>query len=136
MTLDIPLGTASELSWTVERKWCTQRGSFQIFSTPSMVQLAELAAIQMLAPFLGADRISVGVRIDIQHLAPTLEGMQVHARSTLTAVDGARLTFEFEIFDSQAQVGAGTHERFVLDMARYMRRLEKKKAEVEPGVKP
>lgn len=130
-----PVGTSAEIVWQVERKWCTQRGEWHIFSTPSMVQLAERAAIESLAPILGVGQITVGTRVEIQHLAPTLEGMSVRAVATLKAVDGARLTFAVEILDTTGKVGEALHERFVLDLDRYTRRLEKKRAEVEGKVK-
>ncbi len=127
----LQVGARAEVVWDVERRWCTQRGDYHIFSTPSMVQLAERAAMQVLIPVLGAEQVSVGTRVDIRHLAPTLEGMKVRAVATLSGVDDARLTFEIEIFDDLVKVGDVTHERFVLELDRYVRRLEKKRAEVE-----
>ena len=127
----LQVGARAEVVWDVERRWCTQRGDYHIFSTPSMVQLAERAAMQVLIPVLGAEQVSVGTRVDIRHLAPTLEGMKVRAVATLSGVDGACLTFEIEIFDDLVKVGEVTHERFVLELDRYVRRLEKKRAEVE-----
>lgn len=123
-------GISAEVAWDVERKWCTQRGDWHIFSTPSMVQLVERAAIEALAPVLDAGQISVGTRVDIQHLAPTLEGMKVRAVATLKTVDGARLTFDVEVFDEMVKVGQAHHERFVLDLERYVGRLQKKRAEL------
>jgi predicted thioesterase len=128
---ELQVGSKAEVVWDVERRWCTQRGDYHIFSTPSMVQLAERAAMQVLMPVLGAQQVSVGTRVDIRHLAPTLEGMKVRAVATVSGIDDARLTFAIEIFDDLVKVGEATHERFVLDLGRYVRRLEKKRAEVE-----
>ncbi len=124
-------GIKAEVVWEVERKLCTQRGKYHIFSTPSMVLLAERTAIEALVPVLGAGQITVGTKVDIQHLAPTLEGMKVRAVATLKAVDGGRLTFDIEIFDELVKVGQATHERFVLDLDRYVGRLVKKRAELD-----
>lgn len=124
-------GLSAELTWQVERKLCTQRGEWFIFSTPSMVQLVERAAIESLAPVLADGQITVGTKVEIQHQAPTLEGMPVRAVATLKTVDGARLTFEVAVFDDLGKVGEAVHERFVLDLDRYVRRLEKKRADVE-----
>jgi predicted thioesterase len=123
-------GISAEIAWEVERKWCTQRGDWHIFSTPSMVQLVERAAIVALAPVLREGQITVGTRVDIQHLAPTLEGMTARAVATLKEVDGSRLTFDIEVFDDLVKVGQAKHERFVLDLDRYVGRLEKKRAEL------
>jgi fluoroacetyl-CoA thioesterase len=132
MGLDrINIGLTGEVSWNVDRKWCTQRGDYHIFSTPSMVQLAEKAAIEALLPVLDEGQISVGTRVDIRHLAPTLEGMKVRAVANLIEKEDARLNFKVEIFDDLVKVGEAQHERFVLDLDRYVRRLEKKRAEVK-----
>ncbi len=96
-----------------------------------MVQLAERAAMQVLIPVLGPEQVSVGTRVDIRHLAPTLEDMKVRAVATVSAIEDARLTFEIEIFDDLVKVEEATHERFVLELGRYVRRLEKKRTEVE-----
>lgn len=132
MGLDrINIGLTGEVSWNVDRKWCTQRGDYHIFSTPSMVQLAEKAAIEALLPVLDEGQISVGTRVDIRHLAPTLEGMKVRAVANLIEKEDTRLNFKVEIFDDLVKVGEAHHERFVLDLDRYVRRLEKKRAEVK-----
>jgi predicted thioesterase len=127
----INIGLSGEVTWNVDRKWCTQRGDYHIFSTPSMVQLAEKAAIEALLPVLDEGQISVGTRVDIRHLAPTLEGMKVRAVANLIEKEDARLNFKVEIFDDLVKVGEANHERFVLDLDRYVRRLEKKRAEVK-----
>ena len=127
----INIGLSGEVSWNVDRKWCTQRGDYHIFSTPSMVQLAEKAAIEALLPVLDEGQISVGTRVDIRHLAPTLEGMKVRAVANLIEKEDSRLNFKVEIFDDLVKVGEANHERFVLDLDRYVRRLEKKRAEVK-----
>lgn len=127
----IIIGLSGEVSWNVDRKWCTQRGDYHIFSTPSMVQLAEKAAIEALLPVLDEGQISVGTRVDIRHLAPTLEGMKVKAVANLIEKEDSRLNFKVEIFDDLVKVGEANHERFVLDLDRYVRRLEKKRAEVK-----
>jgi fluoroacetyl-CoA thioesterase len=116
----------------VEDRHCTQRGRHKIFSTPNMVQLLEWAAIDALKPYLTEGQISVGTHIDVRHLAPTLKGMKVRAEAVVHEVAGARVLFEVEIFDEVEKVGAATHERFVLDLDRYVRRLEKKAAGAAP----
>lgn len=56
-------------------------------------------------------------------------GMQVTARATLTEVDGRRLVFEVSASDEVEQIGVGTHERFIVDRARFMDRVRKKQSE-------
>lgn len=125
-------GVKGHYAHVVEDRHCTQRGDHKIFSTPNMVQLLEWAAIDALKPHLGAGQISVGTHIDVRHLAPTLKGMQVRAEAVVREVEGSRVLFEVEIFDELEKVGAAMHERFVLDIDRYVRRLTKKGAGAAP----
>jgi predicted thioesterase len=77
---------------------------------------------------LAPGEISVGIQVEIRHLAPTPEGMTVRAVAEVTEVDGERVAFKIEIFDDMVKVGEASHQRFILEMERYVRRLEKKKA--------
>ena len=94
-----------------------------------MVQLAEWAAMEALLPFLREGDVSVGTRLEALHQAPMLEGMNVRAVATLIEIDGARLVFDIEVFDELGKVGQVSHERYLQKYERYIRRLEKKKAE-------
>jgi fluoroacetyl-CoA thioesterase len=121
-------GTVGHFQHVVEERHCTQRGEHKIFSTPNMVQFLEWAAIEALKPALRPDQISVGTHVDVKHLAPTPLGMRIRAQATVREVDGARVVFDVELFDEVDTVGKASHERYVLDLDRYMRRLEKKVA--------
>jgi fluoroacetyl-CoA thioesterase len=128
-------GTVGRFEHVVEERHCTQRGEHKIFSTPNMVQFLEWAAIEALKPVLRSDQISVGTNVEVKHLAPTPLGMTVRAEATVREVDGARIVFDVELFDDIDKVGTAAHERYVLDLDRYMRRLEKKVAAAKEGVK-
>ena len=70
-------------------------GGLEVFSTPSLIALMENAARCAVEPLLPADRSTVGVRVDVRHLAPSPPGEQVRARAELIEVDGRRLVFRF-----------------------------------------
>jgi fluoroacetyl-CoA thioesterase len=125
---DVTPGLRGELTWTVEEPLCTKRGDHLIFSTPSMVQLLESASIEALRPCLDPKQASVGTRVDIRHLAPTVQGMTVRAVVTVREVDRRRVAFDVEVFDDVEKVGEADHERFIVDLDRYMQRLEQKVA--------
>lgn len=110
----------------VEDRHVTRRGDYDIFSTPNMVFLLEHAAIDALKPFLTEGQISVGTCVEVRHLAPTLKGTRVRAEAVAREVNGARILFDVEIFDQFEKVGTAVHERYILDLDRYVRRLEKK----------
>lgn len=125
---EITLGSRGRYELNVDERYCTQRGDYKIFSTPNMVMLLEMAAIDALKPFLGNGSISVGTRVEVRHLAPTLHGMHVRAEAIAREVEGRRVLFDVEIYDEVEKVGMAIHERYILDLERYIGRLEKKKA--------
>lgn len=95
-------------------------GGMGVLGTPALVALCEAAAYLAVAPVLEEGQSSVGTRIDLEHLAPTPPGLIVHARATLVAIQGRRLQFEIEAWDERRPVGRGTHERVVVEVARFL----------------
>ncbi len=102
-------------------------GLVPTLSTPTLVALAESAAVQALAGRLPPGHTSVGARIDLRHVAPTPLGMRVRARAELKQVDGRRLTFEIEAWDECETIGVATHERYIVDMERFVRKAAAKR---------
>ncbi len=94
-----------------------------VLATPVMIMAMENAALNAIKPFLAAGESAVGTRVDVQHLAATPVGRQVVARAQVTRVDGRRIDFSIEATDGVAAIGQGTHERLVIDMARFVERL-------------
>lgn len=101
-------------------------GLVSAYATPAMVALMEKASAAVIAPTLDAGQTSVGVGVNIQHLAATPVGMHVRARAEVIAVNGRRITFKVEAWDEKEKIGEGTHERAVIDAARFAERLAKK----------
>jgi fluoroacetyl-CoA thioesterase len=98
----------------------------RVLSTPDMIRLVEQTAIDAVAPHLGPGQTTVGTRVDIAHLAATPVGMTVTVTVTLTEVDRRRLAFRVEVKDEVDEAGKGTHERFIIDGAQRLPRLEAK----------
>lgn len=92
-------------------------------ATPTMVALMESASIDALSGMLPPGLSSVGTRIDIEHLAPTPVGMAVVAEARLDRVEGRRLTFSLTASDEVGQVGRGVHERYVIELGSFEKRL-------------
>ncbi len=95
-----------------------------VLGTPAMIVLMELAAAQGMGRFLPEGFISVGVEVNVRHLAATPVGERVRARATVVEVAGRLVKFEIEAHDSQLLIGTGTHVRSVVEVARFLRRLE------------
>jgi len=104
-------------------------GGLAVFSTPSLIALMENAARLVVEPLLPADQTTVGVRVDVRHLAPSPPGEAVRARAELVEIDGRRLVFHVEAFDTHEKIGEGTHERMVVDPARLLARAQAKRGD-------
>lgn len=101
-------------------------GSVSVFATPALVGLMEKAALSSVEPLLDPGYTTVGTRVDVKHLAATPVGMNVVATSRLVEVDGKRLVFEVEARDNVDLVGTGIHERFIVKMESFIRRVQDK----------
>jgi len=100
-------------------------GTLAVFATPAMILLMELAARNAVQNALPEGATTVGMLVNVQHLAATLVGKKVSAKATLTAIDGRKLTFEVEAIDENGIIGKGIHERAVIDTQRFMSKLTK-----------
>ena len=119
-------GLAGKFELKATREWCTSRGGPYVFSTPAMVLFVERSCHELVAPQLDAGQNTVGVIVNIHHMAPTLEDMTVRAEIELIEVDRRRLKFSAKVFDDLEQVGSCEHERFVIDVEKAAERLAKK----------
>ncbi len=131
MTLeDLKPGLSTALSATCAPEHFASRivvGTPDVFSTPALGALVEKAAAEWVAGFLESGQMTVGAQIVINHTAATPEGLAVIATVTLSAVDGRRLDFTWTATDGIDEVGNGTHQRFIVDRARFEQRLETKR---------
>jgi fluoroacetyl-CoA thioesterase len=99
-----------------------------VFSTPALGALVERTAAEWMAEHLDEGQMSVGAQIVINHAAATPEGMAVTATVTVATVEGRRVNFTWTATDGVDEVGNGTHQRFVVDRARFEQRLAAKQA--------
>jgi len=99
----------------------------QVFATPMMITAMENAALNAVRDYLDPGESAVGTAVDIRHLAATPVGHQVTAQAEVTKVDGRRIEFNVSARDEIEQIGAGTHERMVVDLTRLGARLAEKK---------
>jgi fluoroacetyl-CoA thioesterase len=101
-------------------------GNVSVLATPEMVRLMERASVAAVDDLLPPGQRTVGIRVDVRHLAATPVGMRVTARSELLTVEGRKLTFHVEAHDEMEKVGEGTHERMIIDLDRFRSRVEDK----------
>jgi predicted thioesterase len=89
----------------------------------NVIEAAALAAVEHLLP---AGHQSLGIHLDVRHFAATPIGMRVRATAELVAVDGRTLSFRVEARDQTEAIGDGTHQRVVVNVARFDERVRRK----------
>ena len=99
-----------------------------VLSTPSLVNMMELASRENVRPLLNTGEDTVGVSVNIRHLAATPVGMNVRVVSKLVRVEGRIYTCDVEAFDEFDKIGEGTHERSSVVVAKFAGRVSAKKA--------
>lgn len=92
----------------------------QVFATSRLLALMELAAARCMKPLLQEGELSVGVGVDIRHLAATPIGVQVSARASFVGQEGKLYHFEVEAFDAAGLIGKGEHSRAIISTQRLL----------------
>jgi predicted thioesterase len=98
----------------------------RVLATPAMIGLLEMTCRDSILPLLDAGFDSVGTEVSVKHLAATPMGMEVTFSSEVIAVDDRRIRFKVAAFDEKEQIADGTHERFVINVERFAKRLAEK----------
>ncbi len=135
MTDQLRVGMTFERTITVTERETARHlagKGVQVFATPEMVRLMEECALEGVLPYLQPDQNTVGVRVEMRHLAATPIGMKVTARCTLVEMDRRRLVFKAEIQDELEKVGEGSNERFIVERTKHEQRLAEKLARWKP----
>jgi fluoroacetyl-CoA thioesterase len=103
-----------------------------VLATPVMILAMENAALEALKPFLAPGESAIGSHVDVKHLAATLAGATITATATVLQVSGRRILFSVHATDGQQDIGSGTHERVLIDLARFTARLAGRPARTAP----
>lgn len=121
--MEITVGLKGEVSTLVEREDTALEvgsGSLRVYATPCMVALMEGAACEALEGLLPEDKTSVGIELNIRHIAATPVGLEVRAEAEITAVEGNTLTYALTAFDETGKIGEGTHKRAIVSTQRFL----------------
>ena len=102
-------------------------GKSPVYATPALVALMENAAIRAVDDQLPEGYSTVGIAINVKHVAATPMGLTVTAKATLVEQDRRKLTFKIEAHDGAGTVGEATHERFIIESAPFLAKAEAKK---------
>jgi fluoroacetyl-CoA thioesterase len=129
LTDTIHPGMTSEESFVVEERQLAPHvgsGALRVLATPWLIALMEGVSHRLLVKHLPEGYSSVGVHVDMRHLAPTPLGDTVRIRTEVLSVDGWNVAFAVSAWDSKELIGECKHERFVIDIARFLKRVEAK----------
>jgi len=101
-------------------------GRIAVLATPVMINVIEAAALNAVEHLLPAGLQSLGIHLDVSHIAATPVGLQVTATAEVAGVDGRTITFRVEARDPLEVIGGGTHQRVVVSVARFDERVQRK----------
>jgi fluoroacetyl-CoA thioesterase len=123
----IPLGAKASFTLVVQPEHLANRFKDAmlppVLATPVMIMVMENAALNAIKAYLDPGESAVGTAVDIRHLAPTPVGRQVTGEAEVTGVDGRQIEFTLRATEGDKEIGIGTHSRFVIDLAKFARRL-------------
>lgn len=101
-------------------------GSLKVLATPKMIALMEKVSAELAEKNLPENFTSVGISLNVEHIAPTPVGMKIRVESELVEISGRKLTFEVAAFDEKEKIGKGRHERFIVDGKKFQAKTDKK----------
>ena len=97
-----------------------------VFATPFLAGLMERVSAELINERLDAGEQSVGISMNLKHIAATPLGMEVRVKTQISAVEGRKLTFALEAFDEVEKIGEATHERFIIQADKFNARVADK----------
>ena len=100
----------------------------RVYATPHLVGDIEYTCRDLIKDYADPNEDSVGIEVAVKHLAPTLPDMAVEITATVKSIEGRKVTFEISAKDEIEPISAGTHSRFVVDVAKTLERLKAKAA--------
>lgn len=99
-------------------------GGVEVFGTPMLIALMEQAAWKAVADALDEGYVTVGIQVNVDHLAATPLGQTVRARAELVEIDDRRLVFNVVAYDERQKIGEGQHERAIVNLERFLSRVK------------
>ncbi len=129
LDLNLPAGLTGTAEMVVGEQHTAPRigsGRIRVLATPVMINLIEAAALAAVEQSLPEDHQSLGTHLDISHIAATPVGMRVRATAEVLRVDGRTIHFKVRAEDERELIGEGTHERVVVNLERFDRRVQEK----------
>ena len=114
--------------WVTEEVTIKFMGSevIPVLSTPALIMWLEMASREAAQPLLDSGEETVGINVQVKHLAPTPLGIKVRVKTKIVTVDGRRFCFKVEAFDEFGKIAEGSHERVRILVSKFAKSLESK----------
>ena len=131
MSLQLKAGLVGQAALVVAEEHTAPRvgsGRVHVLATPVMINLIEAAALSAIEHLLPSGHQSLGTLLNVRHTAATPVGMRVSATAEVIAVEGRLVRFRVQARDEKEQIGQGTHERVVVNVAKFDERVRRKLA--------
>lgn len=130
----LQLGMSRSEVFTVEEEQAAFRvgsGGYPVLATPWLIAFMERVSHRLVAENLPERKSSVGVKVNIEHLAPTPVGGEVQVSARITCIEGNRVELEVLAWDGEELVGSGSHLRAIVDDERFRQKVEAKRRRTE-----
>ena len=127
---DIPIGSRHSLEVLVTNDNAISflgRDDARVLATPWLIMYLEMTSRDTVKPFLLDSEDTVGTQVNVKHLAATPIGMKARFQAEVIALNGRRVDFRVEAWDDRDKIAEGTHERFIVDIEKFARRLNAKR---------
>jgi len=127
---DIPLGVSGESTLQVSEKFAISflgNEAARVLATPWLIMHLEITARDTVKPYLLDGEDTVGTQVNVSHLAATPIGATARFRAEILGVDGRKITFRVEAWDDRDKIAEGTHERAVINVAKFAQRVTAKR---------
>ena len=126
----MPLGAKGSFSLIVTQDHLASRFKDAtlppVLATPIMIMVMENAALNAMKPYLDAGETALGTQVDVRHISATPAGRSVTGEAVVTKIDGRRIEFTIRATEGSEVIGLGTHQRVVIDLAKFSRQLKSK----------
>ena len=126
----IPIGAKGEFTLVVRPEHLANNFKDStlppVLSTPVMIMIMENAALNAMKPYLDAGETALGTRVDVRHISATPAGRSVTGEAEVSRIDGRRIEFTIRATEGTEVIGIGTHERVIIDLAKFSHQLKAK----------
>ena len=120
MKIELKPGLTIRQTYETTAQMRARQLTADVFSTPAMIGLMEGTCVRLTAPYLDAGENSVGIHVDVYHLAPTKIGQSVTVTAEILEVDGNKIRYAVSaINDAGVKIGEGKHRRAVIQIKKF-----------------